>query len=720
LFKSLLIPTFLFVLLSFFLGCADDDRPIVVQEESSPTFLNVDQEVEYVGDLACFDCHEDEYLGFYEHGMSRSMYPLTGEVAVEEYGSETVVDSTTGLRYYTVRSDSGFFMIENLLDSHGEVIHELAREMEYVVGSGTSARTYLTEEDGWFYELPVTWYTQQQKWDFSPGYRVANKRFDRKLADRCVVCHNSYPTPEPQTNGMFVEMPDGIGCERCHGPGSLHVEERLTSSEASGEYDKTIVNPAHLDLDLRLDVCQQCHLNGSVSLLREGRTPYDFRPSQNLADYVALFQAPENVDDDAISVISHADRMRKSACFIVSQSTEQPLECTTCHDPHGGFREEGPSYFNSTCLDCHGDAQLEALNASETLKTHTTEANCVACHMPRTDLIEAPHSAFTDHWIQVVGRDDKVKPLVSHDAAELSPQFDRDRRTDGEARLYEGMAYVTRGYQEGEYDLIRQGIGLLEAAFEDGHSFGEALYLHGYANILLGQYAEAVESLEESVRLEPTKTERLNSLAQAYEQTGRDPVTIERLYREALRIQPLLADIRINLGRFLETRNRMDEAIEEYREVIRTESWNALGYYNLGTAFLRTGDLTAAKSNLEYSLVLEPFNAGALSNLGLIHIRENELSEARQILETAVSRNPEHAAALDNLGSLYLNMELLQEAIEMLTRASVSDSRSADTFAKLGLAYFRSELYDEARLNAERALTLNPTHPLALQIIEGL
>ncbi len=37
---------------------------------------------------------------------------------------------------------------------------------------------------------------------------------------------------------------------------------------------------------------------------------------------------------------------------------------------------------------------------------HTTTANCVDCHMPPTDLIEAPHSAFTDHYIRVVEQED--------------------------------------------------------------------------------------------------------------------------------------------------------------------------------------------------------------------------------------------------------------------------------------------------------------------------
>ncbi len=714
------IPIALFALFAGLIGCNSAETESKPASAASLEFRNLVEMSDFTGDAACFDCHEDEYHGFYEHGMSNSMYLLTRDVAVEDFGSEVVVDSASGLRYETVEEESGYFMVEYLLDDEGRRVHELKRPMQYVIGSGTSARTYAAEQDGWFYELPVTWYTQQGKWDFSPGYSVANKRFDRKLADRCVVCHNSYPTAVEQTNGMYTEMPDGIGCERCHGPGSLHVDERLVSSEALGEYDDTIVNPAHLSLDLRLDVCQQCHLNGSVSLLRDGRTPYDFRPSESLPDYLTLFQATQSEDEDGISVISQADRMKLSACFLETRFSDNALECTTCHDPHSGFRDQGNEYFNATCVDCHGESSLQAISAAEVPPVHTPEANCIDCHMPRTDLIEAPHSAFTDHWIRVVGNEEAPEPLAAHESEELVAVFDRDREQDPESILYEGMAYVTRGYQEGQENLIRKGIDQLESAFENGHSMSEAWYLHGYANVLLGDYERAIESLEESVRMDPNKVERLNTLAQAYEGSGRDAVSIERLYREALRIQPLSADIRINLGRFLETQNRLDEAVDEYREVIRTESWNALGYYNLGTAFLRSGNLADARENLERSMSLDPFHGGSMSNLGLVLIQQGEGQAAREMLEMAIDRVPDHAESLDNLGTLYLNMELNEEAAVIFSRASQANPNSADVFAKLSLAQFRAEDYEGARSSAERSLALNPSQPLATQILQAL
>lgn len=709
--------------LALAVGCVTGDSGnTTAKDHAEVAFTNLGPSSEYVGDTVCFDCHEDQYQGFYDHGMANSMYLLSRDNAVESFGSEIVVDSTTGLHYEMVEADSGYYQVEFLLDEDGKRTHELARSMKWVVGSGTTARTYLAEKDGWFYELPVTWYTQQGRWDFSPGYRVANKRFNRKIADRCVVCHNSYPDPVLQTNGMYTDMPSGIGCERCHGPGSDHVEARLVSDPPDGEPDVTIVNPAHLSLEGRLDVCQQCHLNGTVSLLRDGQDPYSYRPSQPLEDYVALYTGLEFIEGEGegISVISHAERMMQSACYTETFDTPRPLECTTCHDPHEGFRDQGDAYFNTTCMSCHAGEDLSAIDAEGALVVHTTTANCVDCHMPPTDLIEAPHSAFTDHYIRVVEQED-IEPQKSVEEDVLVAHFDRDRTQSPDARLYEGMAYITRGYQGGDLEYLRQGVDILADVFEDGQPFSEAVYLHGYALLLLERYEEAILSLEESVRLDPGKAERLNALAQAYEYAGsRDPVRIERLYREALRVQPKLADIRLNLGRFLQSRGRAEDARTQYLQVVEDESWNPLGYYNLGTVALLEGNLDEAERQLNQSLTLNPLSGATLTNLGLVFLQKSKIAEARKLLETAVEREPNLPEALDNLGSLYLNLEVEEEAIFYLKRATQVRPYAAGIHAKLALAYFRVERFNEAQQSAQQALAIDPSEPLAQQILQAL
>jgi len=699
----------------------EPQRPTPSEQPSGFTaFRNVTDAVTYVGDEACFSCHEEQYLGFKEHGMARSLYRLTPENKVETFGGVTVYDANGGFYYRPFEEQGRFFLEEYRQNKDSQKTHRLVREMAYVVGSGTAARTYLDENNGRFYELPLTWYTQTDTWDFSPGYQVANKRFDRVVPDRCMACHNSYPTAVPFTNGKYSDVPLGIGCERCHGPGALHVDERLASPEPAADIDDSIVNPAHLPFERRLDVCQQCHLNTTVSILRAGRGAYDFRPSQSLQDYVAFFSVDTPQAGGEISVISHADRMKRSACFIQAQAEGKPMECVTCHDPHQGFRSAGDAYFNQTCQTCHPAAALEArLKTDTAIKQHTLSANCIACHMPKVEAEEAPHSSFTDHWIRVTEKDPPLTPLPVHDEVALHPYYAVD--ADGvEGGLYEGMAYVVYGQQRADPAILETGIRRLEAALADEPAMGEAQFLLGFAYVQTGRAEAALPALEEAVRLGPGIPERLNALAQAYEATGRDPIRIARLYQRALDRQPALAEIRVNYGRFLETQGRLDEALAAYQQAVAEQPWFATGHYNLGTAYLQRGDLEAGEQALKKALALDPGYAEAWGNLGLLYATQGTRDKAQEAFEAGVDAAPRNAVALGNLGAFYLNNNAPERAVEVLERAVQVDPGYVDGLANLALAYFRQDNTAQARRYAQLALDIAPENALARQVLSAL
>ncbi len=704
-------------------GAAPGDAPPVAQTatgEVSP-FRNVHGEVAFVGDAVCFDCHEDLWRGYQQHGMARSYYPLTPENAVEDFSAGPLRHEATDFYYRVFEADGRFYQEEYRLDASGNKIHRLVRRMDFVVGSGNAARTYLAESNGRLYELPLTWYAQAARWDFSPGYEKQNKRFERLIPDRCMACHNSYPKTIPFVEGKYEEVPHGIGCERCHGPGALHVDERLASPEASDTVDYSIVNPIHLDLDRQLDVCQQCHLHGAVSVLRQGRDPFDYRPSEPLSAYVALFSTDAPRTADQVSVISHADRMKQSACFIATAGQANALNCVTCHNPHEGFRDRGPAYFNDTCLGCHAPAGFPATFSTEAARrTHTATANCIDCHMPGVATDEAPHSSFTDHWIRVISRTpDLPQPVAAHEPPTLEPYFERDKTT-AEGRIYEGMAYIILGKQQADSLAFEKGIAVLEEALAEHPDHGEAHFLLGLAHTNLGRMEEAIPPLEESIRLDADIPERLNALAQAYEAARRDPVKIGRLYRRALALEPALADVRVNYGRFLETQGRLDEALEQYRLAAQEKPWLAAVHYNLGTAHLQKGALADAEAALLEALDLRPDYPKALGNLGLLYASQNQTEKARVQFERAVAVAPDDPTALGNLGTYYLSEGHLVRAIGLLNRAVEADPAYLDGWLNLALAHFRNDAFEQAAEAARKALEIDPANPQARQILAAL
>src|SRR4029078_8594816 len=85
-------------------------------------------------------------------------------------------------------------------------------------------RAYLASVNGYLTALPLSWYSNRKAWDFNPGYRRNNKRFDRPIRGECMDCHNSAVGVLPGAlNGYVEPLPTGLGCQRCHGPGAEHI-----------------------------------------------------------------------------------------------------------------------------------------------------------------------------------------------------------------------------------------------------------------------------------------------------------------------------------------------------------------------------------------------------------------------------------------------------------------------------------------------------------------
>jgi Flp pilus assembly protein TadD len=681
-------------------------------------FRNIGNDVDYVGDVACASCHEEEYHSFQNHGMARTMERLTDDVLMSTFPSQVIHHQQTNLSYQAFEEDGRYFQLEFRLDAAADTVHSLTREMTWVIGSGTIARTYLTVENGLFTEMPLTWYTQRNTWDFSPGYEVLNNRFDRAMPDRCVACHNAYPETVEHVSGRYTDIAEGISCERCHGPGDLHVNTRLENPEPASDIDLTIVNPKHLPLDVRMDVCQQCHVTATVSILREDREAFDFVPTEMLESHVSLFSLVK-AQSGAISVASHAKQLKRSACFINTAATASPVDCVTCHNPHVSFRDAGPDYINAACEGCHDSASLSAIVAAESRPDHESGANCNACHMPKADVSGVPHSAFTDHWIRVVGRTNTAPSKPSAEIGSLSPYFEVDRNSP-DAAVYEGVAYIVLGARSNNQKATGRGVAILEDVLTDETRFGDAHYQLGFALFTLDRLEDATRPLEVSVRLGPDVPERLNTLAQLYERLGRSSERIEGLYQQALEVQPLISTIRVNYGRFLETQGRLAEAGRQYEIALEHHPSLAAAHYNLGTFQIREGDFEQAEDHFRRAILSDPDYSEAYGNLGVLLVSQQRKPEARTLFERGVDVSPEDPVALNNLASFYLNEGMDSEAAPLLRKAVSIQPDYVDALSNLALASIRLGDDSSAAIYAAKALALDPENVLAIQVSQAV
>lgn len=133
----------------------------------------------------------------------------------------------------------------------------------------------------------------------------------------------------------------------------------------------------------------------------------------------------------------------------------------------------------------------------------------------------------------------------------------------------------------------------------------------------LREYGRAAEEIAAAVALAPEDGLLRESLklacceraiAEAAAGRGADA---ERLYRQAIALDPGFADAHYNLGNVLFRAGRKDEAIAEYARACELAPRDAEARYNLGIALFDLGRRAEARAALEEALRLDPAHSAA-------------------------------------------------------------------------------------------------------------
>lgn len=405
------------------LSAAPDDR-FVIPEIAESRFRNASKSVEYVGSQACVECHRDEHKSYLQTTHSRSLADV--DVSREPPDGE-FCHEISGRCYRIDREGEALKLREFLLDEKGEEVVLADHVARYSLGSGNYARMYLAKAGDFLIEAPMTWYPRRQVWGMSAGYEKNPHQpgFGREIDSMCLYCHAGRVETIDGASLRLNVVEMAIGCERCHGPGALHVGERKAGAPIQGKIDDSIVNVRHLPRERQEDVCAQCHLSGSADVSVRGRSKADFRPGMRMTDFVVSFgiDRPES----PMTVSGQIQQMRLSNCYRESQT----MTCATCHDPHLLPEEsQKVDYYRNKCLGCH---QADACGLPvETRRDRQMNDNCILCHMPRgpTDI---PHFSFTHHRVGIHSVESKREKLTELDQlvaiGDVShlPEFERLR-----------------------------------------------------------------------------------------------------------------------------------------------------------------------------------------------------------------------------------------------------------------------------------------------------
>lgn len=602
----------------FFTRCSQQEKQ---EEESELVWLNHHDSVKYVGMAACRECHSDKFETFIHTGMGESFGDAKPEKSAARFHlRHPVYDAGTDLNYLPFWKDDDLYFLEYRLSPTGDTLHSRLERIDYIVGSGQHTNSHIININGFLYQAPLTWYAQKGKWDLPPGYENGqNSRFSRLIGDECMSCHNGLPGFESGSENKFTFVPKGIDCERCHGPGELHVQQKKKGIlvDVTKGADYTIVNPARLSWELQVDVCQRCHLQGNA-ILEEGKDFHDFRPGMPLRSVMTIFMSKYEGREDEFIMASHAQRFQQSPCFIQSNKKGSAMQftCISCHDPHVSVKVTGTNVFNASCDKCH---KKEACTEDPAV-LRKTEYNCVQCHMPSNTTLDIPHVTVHDHYIR--------KPLAP------GTKVDEKRfaglyavNNDNPSQLLRIKAYLA------QYEKFERGNKVL---------------LDSAENILLmGGKAH----LQEWIRLAFLKEDYAAVEAMSAEYTGNDGWTLYRI------------------GRSFHQLNKNKEAEVRLKAAV-TQMPYQLDFQNeYAVVLIENGRYPEAMALLNQLLTWQPRQVNSLSNRGYLHEKTGKKDLALKDYEAALKLDADYLPALFNLCRYYLEKRDKTRVLYYLGRA---------------------------------------------------
>jgi hypothetical protein len=576
-------------------------------------FRNVRPEVPYVDDKSCADCHAEHASRYGRHPMGRSLAPLAGADALERYGTDTRNPfQALGATFQIEHRDGKVFHKEVHRDGGGRVVASVEGEVLYALGSGRQGRSYLVGRgDGFLFQSPISWYSRDKGlWDLSPSYEMLYRGFRRPINVDCLFCHSNRVEPIAHTLAHYQEpifRGHAIGCQRCHGPGELHVESR-SRGDALESPDPTIVNPRHLEPALREAVCQQCHLLGEARVVRRGRALFDYRPGLPLELFLSVFVRPSEEGGGEKSV-GHVEQMYASGCFRGSGGR---LGCISCHDPHElPSPDERVAHYRNRCLKCHGETACGL--TLDVRRKKNREDSCIDCHMTRGDSGNISHASITDHRIPAnPDRSPRSRPGQRTETLSLV-HFHRDRAApldrDAERDLAMAMIHLARGWNFNPVaqQAGRRALPLLDRAVREAPEDEEASADRAFALWLAGRREDALAACETTLTLAPASETPLGDAAFFAANLGLRDRAIE-YWRRLLKVNPWQESVYFDLARALAERGEWDEALRQCRAGLRIDPTSMKGRMFLVMYHAKHGEPKQARAEFDTLLALKPPN----------------------------------------------------------------------------------------------------------------
>jgi predicted CXXCH cytochrome family protein len=672
----------------------------------------------YVGSEQCAACHEDATTAWRGSQHARAMQHATPDTVLGDFDEASFVYNGVKTRFsrrdgkFVVRTDGPTGELQEFEVKYTFGVYPLQQYLVELPGGHVQALPLAWDarppgggSQGWFHLYPdekldhrdeLHWTKRQQNWNFM-----------------CADCHSTdvrknYDAAGAAYATTFAEI--SVGCESCHGPGSVHLEWAKRKDERDATLglqvqfherrgvawprDPTTGQPRRSSpraASIELDVCAQCHA-------RRAQIAEGYRPGQPFLDHYlpSLVTAP----------LYHADGQQRDEVFIwgswlQSRMHQAGVTCSDCHDPHSQ-RLRAPG--NAVCAQCHDAVRYDNTDHHRHPQ-ESTGAQCAGCHMPRTTYMVI--DGRRDHSMRVPRPDQTVSlgvPNACNDChRESTAQWAADQVRGWLGRDARGSHNFAAAFaaQPGDPSQVAPLRGIVEEPAGPAIVRASALVRlaeSGAADASVvataardGDALVRLAAAGAADRLPPPERNVLTPLLRDERRivrteaarvmtpiAGTLPEDVQPSWQQAadeyvatLRYTADRPESNVALGTHLAMRGRGEEATAAFAAALRLDPTYEPAYVNAADVMRAGGGNAQAIALLRQGLERLPDAASLHHALGLALVRQQDVAGGAVHLARAAELAPDvprytyvHAVALDSLGRRAEAVRVLQAAAQ--------------------------------------------------------
>ncbi len=717
----------------------------------------------FTGSKKCMDCHKNEYDKWQDSHHDHAMDVANDKTVLGDFNDAEFEIHNVTSRFY--RKDEKFLVHTRGPDGQmGEF------EVTHTFGWYPLQQYLVPFPGGRLQCLPIAWDVTEKRWyHLNPDGPVDPKDWlywtnaGQNWNGMCAECHSTnlkkkydMKSDTYQTTWSDID----VGCEACHGPGSLHVEwaELPDMARPQVENFDLVVKTSGLGSRKLVELCAPCHARRAIlgdythaeadlldSLLPSLLTPELYFPDGQILDEVYVYGS-----------------------FTQSKMYHRDVRCSDCHEVHNiKLIKEG----NDLCLQCHRADEYDTKahhfhkkkgEQGEPVKSADgsvlfeigTGAECIQCHMPGRYYMGIDYRP--DHSIRIPRPDLSIKigapNACNRCHADKNAQWSDDYITKwygpGRRRHYGTIIEAGRNRKpEAAKDLIQlaadplypvivrtTALSLLNAFPGDETTEAYELALMDEEALIRRTAVEGlnVSDMSRQIKLispllyDPVKAVRIETASGlAGEPSKHLDADQQKVFhtglKEFIAAMAYSGDFafgRYNLGNLYAELDRTEDAVRNYQAAIKIDDLFYPAKVNLAMLFNQSGKNNKAEHLLREVMTTHPELDNIVYSLGLLLAEKKQYEEAVVYMKKASEKMPEHARVHYNLGLLLAYLQEDKKAELSLLKALEIDPDNRDYLFAAADFYLKRRRFLEAKPLADQLVSKYPDWDMGYRILE--